>query len=461
MQRALPHFAQPAVAGRPSTVNCTWEHVQQPLDHFGENSVGNFSQRVCVFSQYWNDTNLSSPPIFFYTGNESPVDEYVNQTGLMWQLGEKLGALLVFAEHRYEPSSHPEFCGTLAAEDCAAYCTTAQALADYAGVITLLRQRSSAAARAPVIAFGGSYGGMLAGWFRIRYPHVVAGSIAGSAPVWGLARSLTDARLDWSARAIARGVSAAGGATDRCAANLRAAWPIIGEVARTAAGRKLLAKASRSCQPSVSAKELSSWGQAPWFYLAEGNFPFPSTYITFAVGPGDVPLPAWPMRAACSAGGARGLGGDHGVQLEGSVEAVQYSLRLGPLSVNVSWDDAVGNGDTLTPAQLEASGAFGLVRAMADGAAVWYNVTHDLPCFDIQGGAAQAGRSEGEQPRQEAETAAVAETARPRRAAGASATVRAAHRATTARRAPRAGAPRSPALATSRARSPTPSPGTA
>lgn len=28
-------------------------------------------------------------PIFFYTGNESPVEEYINNTGLMWELGEQ------------------------------------------------------------------------------------------------------------------------------------------------------------------------------------------------------------------------------------------------------------------------------------------------------------------------------------------------------------------------------------
>ena len=106
-------------------------------------------------------------------------EPYVNNTGLMWNLAAEMGALVVFAEHRYEGKSFPPSVGVA---DCISYGTTAQAIADYVALVQALKEEF-AAPTAPVIAFGGSYGGMLAGWARIVAPEVFTGSIAASAPV--------------------------------------------------------------------------------------------------------------------------------------------------------------------------------------------------------------------------------------------------------------------------------------
>ena len=77
--------------------------------------------------------DAATGPILFYTGNESPVEVYINNTGLMWSLAPKLNALMIFAEHRYEGESFPDLVGM---PDCMSHCTSAEALADFATLIT-------------------------------------------------------------------------------------------------------------------------------------------------------------------------------------------------------------------------------------------------------------------------------------------------------------------------------------
>lgn len=48
-------------------------------------------------------------PIFFYAGNEGPVETYIANTGLMWESAPRFAALVVFAEHRYYGAS--QVCG--------------------------------------------------------------------------------------------------------------------------------------------------------------------------------------------------------------------------------------------------------------------------------------------------------------------------------------------------------------
>ena len=55
------------------------------------------------------------------------------------------------------------------------YLTSQQALADFATLLLHMKATVEGAANSPIIAFGGSYGGMLATWFRMKYPYVVQG----------------------------------------------------------------------------------------------------------------------------------------------------------------------------------------------------------------------------------------------------------------------------------------------
>lgn len=84
----------------PNAANCTLTWYTQPLDQFSFlTDQPTYQQRVFVCAQEtWNKGPGGA--IFFYNGNEGDVTLYVNHTGLMWENGPKMGALLVFAEHR-------------------------------------------------------------------------------------------------------------------------------------------------------------------------------------------------------------------------------------------------------------------------------------------------------------------------------------------------------------------------
>ena len=46
---------------------------------------------------------------------------------------------------------------------------------------------------------------MLSGWFRMKYPEVIDGAIAASAPIWQLADTVRRETLDMQAVAVTRG----------------------------------------------------------------------------------------------------------------------------------------------------------------------------------------------------------------------------------------------------------------
>ncbi len=96
-----------SVASHPGLPNVTEHTITQNIDHFGyDANTGTYQERYFTYDKYLATPN-SPTVIFFYCGNEDNVELYVNNTGLMWQLGKKMNALLVFAEHRYYGKSLP------------------------------------------------------------------------------------------------------------------------------------------------------------------------------------------------------------------------------------------------------------------------------------------------------------------------------------------------------------------
>ncbi|KAF4683843.1 hypothetical protein FOZ62_015746, partial [Perkinsus olseni] len=88
---------------QPTVDNCTEGWIKQNRDHFSfgkDTDPGEFDQRNALEDtekyhsqpakrRYLTFTDFYRPggPLFFYVGNEGPVEIYVNHTGLMWELG--------------------------------------------------------------------------------------------------------------------------------------------------------------------------------------------------------------------------------------------------------------------------------------------------------------------------------------------------------------------------------------
>ena len=163
----------------------------EQVDHQSYSNNDVFKQRYIISTKYWKP----NAPIFFYAGNEGDIFAFANNTGFMWENAQKFNALVLFMEHRYYGESMPYANQSFAGlknlgiwVTCEfvyirkihlplnlGYLTVEQALADYAQFLTDFKEQTPGASNSPVVVFGGSYGGMLASWFRMKYPHVVIG----------------------------------------------------------------------------------------------------------------------------------------------------------------------------------------------------------------------------------------------------------------------------------------------
>lgn len=205
----------------------------------------------------------------------------------MWENGESFGALIVFAEHRFFGKSLPCKGGF---EECGDFLGTQQAMADFAVLIDFLKQQYKNAGA--VVSFGGSYGGMLAAWMRMRYPNLVQGAIASSAPIGCIS-------ANYSGPSYWQVVTQTAKWEDRnCPTRVSDAFDSLFRLGNSSQGLVKLTDIFRLCKPLASGdmEDLAYFIEGAWDALAMGDYPFPSSYISGT----SVPAPAFPMKIACS-----------------------------------------------------------------------------------------------------------------------------------------------------------------
>ncbi|KHN33176.1 Lysosomal Pro-X carboxypeptidase [Glycine soja] len=267
----------------------TAKFFTQTLDHFNYNpqSYQTFQQRYLINDTYWGGAK-NNAPIFVYMGNEGDIEWFAQNTGFMFETAPYFKALLVFIEHRYYGKSFP-FGGNEEVADAntttVGYMSSTQALADYATLIIDLKNNLSAT-DSPVVVVGGSYGGMLAAWFRMKYPHVAIGALASSAPILqflDLVSPYTYTDIitqDYKSE------------SENCYKVIKGSWKQIEDTAQKPGGLEQLRKSFRICKHYISAGALVYWLQMALGSAAMTDYPTPSVFLA--------PLPAYPVRKACT-----------------------------------------------------------------------------------------------------------------------------------------------------------------
>lgn len=255
------------------------------IDHFNYRNNATYQMRYAVSDEYWNPYE---GPIFFYTGNEDPVEYFILNIGLLSEWAPEFGALVVFAEHRYYGESLPFGEESFKGPDYSGFLTSEQALADYADLILWLKMNLRGARRSKVVAFGGSYGGLLSTFLRMKYPHVVDAALASSAP-FKMFPGLSSCETYFSAVTAAFEKSSPG-----CPDIISESWPILDKYGSTPEGCRILQDTFRTCLPLDPSNYTSfrDWVRNEYTYFAFANYPYASDVVGH--------LPAYPVKVACS-----------------------------------------------------------------------------------------------------------------------------------------------------------------
>uniref|UniRef100_A0A3B5L4H9 Serine protease 16 n=1 Tax=Xiphophorus couchianus TaxID=32473 RepID=A0A3B5L4H9_9TELE len=151
--------------------------IHQPLDHFNRQNAKTFTQRFFVNEAYWQRPD---GPVFLFIGGEGPIYNFDVLAGHHVDMAKEHRALLLSVEHRfYGDSINPDGLKTENLADL----SSQQALADLAAFHQYISQSFNLSSRNTWISFGGSYSGSLSAWFRGKFPNLVYGAVASSAPV--------------------------------------------------------------------------------------------------------------------------------------------------------------------------------------------------------------------------------------------------------------------------------------
>jgi pimeloyl-ACP methyl ester carboxylesterase len=252
-------------------------------DNFDPTLKAKFQVKYLINKKYFTDDGTG--PLFFYTGNEGTIETFADNTGILYDIAPEFKALIVFCEHRYygNGSSMPFGKDSFKDINKVKFLTVEQALGDFATLIDILRVDYNFT---QVIAFGGSYGGMLSAWFRTRYPKVVDGAWAASAPVAYFRNS--DVPMGAFDRVVSRTMTRFGCNQDAVVDALKK----LDSCTFNFLNRLFNVDPRSLIQTRDDVAYLKGYIREGFEYMAMTDYPYPANFLR--------PLGAWPMLSACT-----------------------------------------------------------------------------------------------------------------------------------------------------------------
>ena len=188
---------------------------------------------------------------------------------------------MALSEHRYYGESVPD-------PHDLSFLTVEQSLSDCNTLAVHMRRKWKMPAATAFVVFGGSYGGNLALWLRLKNPNLWAGAVASSAtPLKHLLRQTNGfARIE---------TEVYGNVSSFCPELVRAGWRELYGKATTAAGRAEIARKLGLCHqrepPVIRADRLHGWIGEALETLVQYGYPYPTDFYN--------PVPAYPFAVAC------------------------------------------------------------------------------------------------------------------------------------------------------------------
>lgn len=319
------------------SADVTTNYIKMKIDHFNANGESaDFNMRYLTNYKHYK----KGGPIFFYAGNEGNVWTFYNNTGFMVNtLAQEFGAAVVFAEHRYFGESMPFGKESFDKENLK-FLNVEQVMTDYVEFIKAYKDEKHEDLT-PVILFGGSYGGMLAAWLRMKFPETFQGAIASSAPILYFKGATPEDGFDKVVNyAFTRN-------HPQCSNNIRSVHKILQEMKCDESKIAALQGKFNFCQATTKPQDVDkviAFIDNAWVYMAMTNYPYPTDFLN--------PMPGWPVDESCK-----------------------------PFNFTTEQDSTVKH--LLKGSELFSDNDDKLLQATYQSISVYYNFTGQTACYDL------------------------------------------------------------------------------